>query len=99
LYYALRAQEKPALEGELTIFNGGEKLVKPSCPLDAPPGSMTLGWGIFVLVLWIDTGELEDGAEVAPVSGHGVGDRGFYSLKFFFFLPQFALGFLSLLRS
>jgi len=28
LYYALRTQEKPALEGEPTIFNGGEKLVK-----------------------------------------------------------------------
>jgi len=52
---------------------------------------MTLGWGIFVLVLWTDTGELEDGAEVAPVSCHGAGDRGFYSLKLFFFLPQFAL--------
>ena len=28
LYYALRTQKKPALEGELTILNGGEKLVK-----------------------------------------------------------------------
>jgi hypothetical protein len=28
LYYALLAQEKPELEGELTILNGAEKLVK-----------------------------------------------------------------------
>jgi hypothetical protein len=28
LYYALRTQEKPALEGELTIFNAPKKLVK-----------------------------------------------------------------------
>jgi hypothetical protein len=42
-----------------------------------------------------DAGELEDGAEVAPVAALGACDRGLHSLQFF----QITLGFLSLLRS
>ena len=60
--------------------------------LRSAPG---LGWGIFVLCA--DSGELEDGAEVAPVAALGACDRGLDSLDlvFLWVMP----GFLSLLRS
>jgi hypothetical protein len=58
--------------------------------------SSELGWGI--LVLLVDSGELEDGAQVAPVAAFGACDRGLDSLEFVFFLAL-TLGSLSLLRS
>jgi hypothetical protein len=45
----------------------------------------------------VDAGELEDGAQVAPVSALGAGDCGLRSLELVF-LPL-TLGVLSLLRS
>jgi hypothetical protein len=58
--------------------------------------SSELGWGI--LVLLVDSGELEDGAQVAPVAAFGACDCGLDSLEFVFFLAL-TLGSLSLLRS
>jgi hypothetical protein len=37
------------------------------------------------LASWVDSGELEDGAQVAPVAAFGACDRGLDSLEFVFF--------------
>jgi hypothetical protein len=54
-----------------------------------------------IFILSADTGELEDGAEVAPVAAPGACDRGLHSLEFVLvlLLRRRALGLLSLLRS